>query len=140
MSSGFSTPEEAEDAFYQAFEQLDPPLMQQVWGDDPEAVCVHPGGDLLSGTRAVAQSWSEIFGAAERPTVVHHTLRTTVDGDLAVHLVEERIRPAGSGNPEPSRVLATNVYRRGRGGWHMLAHHASLPLVGARRQERGRLH
>ena len=135
----FNTPDQAEAAFYGAFQELDTELMAQVWSDDPDAACVHPGGDLLQGKSAVMQSWIEIFGAAERPTLVHRTLQATGNGELAVHLVEEMIRPGGKS--DASRVLATNVYQRERGGWRMVAHHASLPIMaGRRREQQGRLH
>jgi ketosteroid isomerase-like protein len=140
MSLRFATPDETEAAFYRAFEELDLDLMGQVWLDDPEAFCIHPGGDLLEGRQAVQQGWAEIFSGAHRPTLVHRTLRREAAGDLAVHLVEELIRPAG-GSDAPSRIIASNLYRRGRDGWRMLAHHASLPLIAAHpRQRGGRLH
>lgn len=141
MSARFITPEDVEAAFYRAFQKLDPVLMAQVWSDDPEAICVHPGGDLLRGNSAVMQSWTEVFSGALRLSLVYRTLQETADGALAVHLVEEMIRPNGKQNTEASRVLATNVYRRGRDGWRMVAHHASLPVVRTRREEpAGRLH
>jgi ketosteroid isomerase-like protein len=136
----FVTPEEVEAAFYEAFENLDIDLMDQVWGEEPETACVHPGGDLLRGKPAVLQSWSEIFSSASRPSLVYRTLQVLGEGPLAVHLVEEMIRP-GSEEPKASRVLATNVYRRGRGGWRLISHHASLPLVSKqRRRASGLLH
>jgi hypothetical protein len=137
----FVTPEEVEAAFYQAFQDLDLALMDQVWMEDPETFCVHPGGDLLRAKSAVLQSWSEIFTSAHRPTLVYQTLQTSGNGDLAIHLVEELIRPGGEPDTTPTRVVATNVYRRGRTGWQMISHHASLPVMDPRRRQRsGRLH
>lgn len=141
MSVRFVTPEEVEAAFYRAFQELDQTLMTQVWSDDPDTVCVHPGGDLLRGNSSVIQSWIEVFSGARCPTLVYRAIQETADGTLAVHLVEEMIRPGGQQNAEASRVLATNVYRRGRNGWRMLVHHASLPVVRSRRGDSvGRLH
>jgi ketosteroid isomerase-like protein len=140
MSTRFASADEVQAAFYRAFEELDLDLMGQVWIDDPEAVCIHPGGDLLEGREAILQSWAEIFAGAHQPTLVHRTLRRETAGDLEVHLVEELIRPSG-GTAPPSRVVASNLYRRRRDGWRMLAHHASLPLMRAHaRQRGGRLH
>jgi len=140
MNTRFATPDEVEAAFYHAFEVLDPHLMEQVWDDDPQAVCIHPGGDLLSGKTAILQSWLEIFGAAQPPILVHRTLQQTGDDALVVRLVEELIRPGGSHSP-PARVLASNLYRRGHDGWRLFGHHASLPVMGTHPRERaGRLH
>jgi ketosteroid isomerase-like protein len=140
VASRFSTPEAVEHAFYQAFQELDATLMGEVWSDLPETVCVHPGGDLLQGRATVLQSWAEIFASADRPSLVHRTLQVSGDGDLAVHLVEELIRPGRGAETRASRVLATNVYRRGRDGWRLLAHHASLPVMRTREAPPGRLH
>jgi ketosteroid isomerase-like protein len=125
---GFADLDAAQKAFYQAFRELDLPLMEQVWSEDPETVCIHPGGGLLSGKQAVLQSWSTIFAAARKPLIEFQTLRVTRSGDLAVHLVEETIHPGGA-SQAASRVLATNIFLHDTSGWHLLAHHASLPLV-----------
>ena len=140
MAAPFVTPHAVEAAFYRAFQELDLELMDRVWGDDPQSVCVHPGGDLLRGKPAVLQSWSEIFASARRPTLVHRTLQTLEDGPLAIHLVEEMIRPGGEAGAKATRVLATNVYRREADGWRMLTHHASLPVVTSRPKSPEKLH
>jgi len=141
LSTGFSDPEQAEAAFYRAFQELNPSLMERVWSEGPETVCVHPGGDLLRGKPAVLQSWAEIFASAERPSLLYRTLQTTGAGDIAIHLVEEMIRPGSNPDTAASRVLATNIYRHGGDGWRMTAHHASLPVMGSSRKERqGPLH
>ena len=49
----FATPEEAEHAFYEALEQGDTVRLMQVWADDEEVVCIHPGGCLLYTSRCV---------------------------------------------------------------------------------------
>jgi hypothetical protein len=141
MALRFATPEQAEASFYRAFESLDLALMEQVWSDDPETACVHPGGDLLLGKAAVLQSWKEILTAADRPSIVFRTLQVVATGELAVHLVEEMIRPSSRPGTEATRVIATNTYRRGRDGWRLLGHHASLPMTSRHAGRRGsRLH
>ncbi|MDX1433824.1 MAG: nuclear transport factor 2 family protein, partial [Gammaproteobacteria bacterium] len=57
----FTTPEDAEAAFYDAFQRLDLEAMMRVWADEETIVCVHPMGPRLGGRAAVAQSWREIF-------------------------------------------------------------------------------
>jgi hypothetical protein len=141
VSLRFNSAEEAEAAFYRAFQELDLALMEQVWSDLPETCCLHPGGGLLLGKAAVLQSWSEILAKAKRPSMVHRTLQVTANGDLSVHQVEELIRPGDDPRGKASRVIATNVFRRDLNGWRMLTHHASLPLVSGTARERGdRLH
>jgi hypothetical protein len=126
--SRFQTPDEVEAAFYAAFQTLDIALMGAVWAEQPSPVCVHPGSDLLQGRSEVLNSWREVLTGAERPDLQYRVIQRTATEGLAVHLVEELIRPSRS-REEPNRILATNVYRQSAEGWRMTAHHASLPLM-----------
>ena len=124
---GFAEPEHAEDAFYTAFAKLDIVQMREVWSDADNISCIHPGGTLLLGRDAVLKSWAEIFHAHQPPKVSHRLIKTSRDHNLAVHIVEERVQSGD--NDRQALVLATNIYTRTDNGWHMSAHHASLPLV-----------
>ncbi len=137
----FAHPEAAEEAFYGAFAALDLAGMGAVWAQDQRPFCVHPGGDLLEGRRAILESWREIFSGSEPPIIEHTLLGSFQSGELAIHLVEETIQPRGSGG-QANRVLATNVYVREADCWRMAEHHASLPLVARRDsgREDGLLH
>lgn len=132
MTRIFTDSSESEEAFYEAFARLDLNGMNAVWADLSETFCIHPGGPLLQGKAAVIESWREILSSAEPPSIRYRTLQRFEVGTLAVHLVEELIAPSGRGRSEPTRVLATNVYRPIEGSWRLLAHHASLPLVASR--------
>lgn len=125
----FESPAAAEASFYGAFAAADGDAMARVWGRTGPILCVHPGGSLLLGRDAVLQSWSEIFSGTRSPAIEHQLIEAFTDADLAVHLVEERIRPSKGSRDEPTRVIATNTYRREPGGWRLVAHHGSLPLV-----------
>jgi len=125
-----STPDGVERAFYLAFETTDLALMAKLWLDDDSVRCIHPGGGVLAGRSAVLDSWRGILAGAERPTVRYRVLHSQHTDDLVLHLVEERIGPAGAApRAGLNRLLATNVYRRTAAGWRMTLHHASLPLV-----------
>ena len=129
----FPDPAAAEEAFYSAFRALDEEAMQAVWSDSPDTSCIHPGGSLLQGKSAVIDSWREIFAGTSPPEIEHRLIRASADARLAVHTVEERI----NSNSEAREVivLATNVYIFCDGGWTLLAHHASLPLIKSRGEE-----
>jgi len=129
--SRYAEPDQAEAAFYQAFELCDLHAMQRVWEAGDTSSCIHPGGPLLQGHEAVLQSWEQIFSQARPPQLSYRVLqRLQVDG-LAVHTVEEAIRP-GDGPEAPTLLIATNLYRQGSDGWLMIAHHACLPMLGQR--------
>lgn len=119
----FASAEEAEAAFYRAFERHDLEAMMAVWADEAVIVCVHPGGPMLIGRDAVRASWDQILaGGGPMSFVVQAVRHETRDG-LAVHVVQEHIR-AGDERPGPP-VLATNVYRLTERGWRMILHHGS---------------
>jgi ketosteroid isomerase-like protein len=130
MSASFQDDAEGvEAAFYEAFARLDMDLMSAVWLDGLRPVCIHPGGPLLQGKDAVLHSWAGIFDGSQPPIVEHRLIDRIESGDLAIHLVEERIRPRSAPADQANRVIATNVYLRESGAWYMIEHHGSLPLI-----------
>lgn len=124
----YSTPQEAEAAFYQAFQRKDLGAMMAVWDDGTDIVCVHPGGRMLIGADAVRASWEDIFRRGPALHFVVDERSRTENGELALHIVHEHIHAGGEMAPAP--VLATNAYRRTAHGWRMILHHAS-PAPGA---------
>ena len=120
----FATPEEAELAFYDALERADLVRLMQVWSDDEEIICVHPGGLRMVGLHAVKESWQEILthGALHiRAT----KLVTTQSMMSTVHSLIEQITVRSQAGTEVAHCYATNVYHKGPTGWRMVMHHAS---------------
>ncbi len=116
------SPQEAEAAFYDAFQRADLEAMMRVWADDQDIVCIHPGGERLEGVRAVVESWRQIFDADSRLQFELTDARQVQDGRLAVRYVKENIYVDATLR---GVMLATNVYRRSDGEWRMILHHAS---------------
>ena len=120
----FTTPQDAEAAFYDAFEKSDLDAMMGVWADDDDIVCVHPGGPRLTGAEQVREAWRQIFAGGQ---TLRFRLRQqqTINGmTLVVHTVYEQITSAGEARARQP-VIATNVYMRTENGWRMVVHHAS---------------
>jgi ketosteroid isomerase-like protein len=120
----FATADEAEAAFYDAFERANLAAMMAVWAESDDVVCVHPHGPRLVGFDAVRESWVQIFanGATLR---VKPTLQRRYDGQtVAVRAVLEEVAPARE-NAQVSSVVATNVYELTPNGWRLMVHHAS---------------
>ncbi len=127
----FPTPQDAEAAFYDALESSNLEAMMEVWAEDEEVVCVHPGGSRLTGLEQVRESWTQLFGSGQQMKV-RLTHQVVVAGMMvAVHSVHENIQLPGEARPRPP-VIATNVYLRTENGWRMVAHHASPAPQGAR--------
>jgi uncharacterized protein (TIGR02246 family) len=120
----FPSSQDAESAFYEALEKGDLELMMEVWAEDEEIVCVHPGGARLTGYDQVRESWMQIFGGGQRLKVQVSNLTVLPGMMLAVHSLHESITVAGEARAA-TPVVATNVYARTATGWRMLVHHAS---------------
>jgi uncharacterized protein (TIGR02246 family) len=120
----FATPQDAEAAFYEALVKRDLEAMMEVWADDDDSYCVHPGGVRVSGVERIRESWRRIFASGQdlrfslRDQQMIHTMM------LAVHSVYEHISVGGQPRAlQP--MIATNVYQRTERGWRMVAHHAA---------------
>lgn len=124
MSTIFTTPEEAEEAFYDAISRGDLDTLMSLWSDDDEIVCIHPTGQSLIGHLAIRESWKSIFANNVR-FVVHHERRLYWKGAImAVHNVVETLYVEGETTPH-GPMLSTNVFQRGATGWRLLSHHSS---------------
>jgi len=120
----FPTPQDAETAFYEAFERADLAAMMAVWAERDDVVCIHPSGPRLTGFEAVRESWVQIFSNGSQLRV-RATESKRYDGQsVAVHSVVEVLTAPGQTGAAQS-VLATNVYELGDAGWRMVLHHAT---------------
>ena len=123
----FSSPQDAEAAFYEALQRADLDAMMEVWTDDEEVSCIHPGGTRITGYEQVRENWAQIFKSGQR-LQVQLSDQVIVSGMmLSLHSLHENILvlggPGGAG--ARSLVITTNVYLRSAGGWRMVLHHAS---------------
>lgn len=127
MKKVFATPQDAEAAFYEALEKGDLEAMMEVWSEDDELICIHPGGPRLVGYEAIRESWQRIFQSGQRLKIRLTTLIQITSGMIAIHSLHENVsvpqeRAAGVS-------AATNIYIRSAHGWRMIAHHASPSAV-----------
>lgn len=127
----FATPQDAEAAFYDAFVKRDLEAMMEVWSDDDDSYCVHPGAARVCGIERIRESWRQIFNSGQdlrfnlRGQQLIHTMM------LAVHSVYEHVSIAGQPRTQQP-MIATNVYQRTERGWRMVAHHAAAAPASAR--------
>jgi uncharacterized protein (TIGR02246 family) len=119
----FPTPDDAENAFYEALERADLATMMAVWAETDDVVCIHPSGPRLVGFEAVRQSWAQIFAGAAQLRVETTGVQRFDGPTVAVHSLVETVAAASGG--ASGSVHATNVYELTEGGWRMVVHHAS---------------
>jgi ketosteroid isomerase-like protein len=121
----YTTPVEAEAAFYDALSRADLEAMMAVWSEDDEVVCVHPGGPRAVGLAAIRESWRQLFQGSPRLTIRLSNQLAVSNMMMALHTLLEHVALAQTPEAPPSPVIATNVFTRGAHGWRMVAHHAS---------------
>lgn len=124
----FTSAEQAEMAFYRAFEANDLEAMLGVWDDADDIVCIHPMGPALNGRNAVTESWREILSGGVSMRFSLEKVQTFTMENLSIHVLNEHIDVASGNRVAP--MAATNIYRLGARGWRLVSHHAS-PNPGA---------
>ena len=125
----YLTPEAAEAAFYAAFEARDLDAMMAVWDSSDSIVCTHPMAAPLNGRGPVAAGWRSIFEAAGHFRVQVEVAHEIREATQVIHIVREYLIIGQESEPRPP-ILATNVFRKEIGGWHLILHHASPLAVG----------
>jgi ketosteroid isomerase-like protein len=119
----FPTPEDAEQAFYEAAEAGDVDALMAVWAEDDEVVCVHPNGERLVGQAAIRDSWRKILSSGRKLQVRLEQPVRWQGLMLATHSAIETVLI--DGESETLQLACTNVFVRTATGWRMLVHHAS---------------
>lgn len=138
----FPSASAVEEAFYSALAHADLAGVMSLWADDEEVICIHPGGQRLSGLHAVRQSFEEILAGGPL-NIRTREVQVFESATLAVHNLIEQIAVSGSGGSEVVDVLATNVYIKNSTGWQLLVHHAApgrAPQRPTHESPPGRLH
>lgn len=120
----YTSPEDAEEAFYDAISRADLDALMGVWSEDEDIVCIHPTGQRLAGHPSIRESWRNVFENNQRFRVhLKHSMRWK--GVLhAVHSVVEVLYLGDDATPH-GPMLSTNVYQRGANGWRLLMRHTS---------------
>ena len=131
------------EAFYHAFESADLDTMTDLWIDDEESLCVHPGAMPVRGTKAINRSWALIM--ANTPyiqfflTDVEVSVLRSEDRDVASVTCTENVLTADEMTDEGSfngaKAVATNVLVRTEQGWRLWIHHASPVMSGGDHEE-----
>jgi len=122
MPQELATPQDAEDAFYDAIDERDAEGLRGVWEDSADIACLLPMQPVLHGADVHEAFRPLLDGEVTLDIQVRH-LRWLEAGDIAIHFVEERVSAPGA-PPQPA-VYAINIFRRGNSGWRLLIHQNS---------------
>jgi ketosteroid isomerase-like protein len=106
--------------------------MQELWLEDPETLCVHPGALPVRGTGPINRSWALIMANTPYIQFFLTDVEVSVHDDVAsvtctenVLTADDRTSPDSFGG---AKAVATNVFIRTPGGWRLWIHHASPVL------------
>jgi ketosteroid isomerase-like protein len=124
------TPDDVEQAFYEALQTGDIEKLMACWADEDDIVCVHPGGPRVVGAGAIRASFDEIFGHGARVLARPEHIRRLDSLSSAVHHVLENVEVMTASGPGQAYVVATNVYFKTPQGWRLVVHHASPGTLG----------
>ncbi len=113
-SENFTTPQDAEDAYYDAIEAKDLDAMMQVWEDSEEILCLLPMMPAQRGMASIRRAWEPLLtGEIQLDIEIKHLAWIEAE-NLAVHLIEEHVKVPGQGDKQT--VYASNIYRKGAYG------------------------
>ncbi len=118
------SPDEIEQAYYEALAQADLDALMALWAEDEEILCIHPGGARLLGHAAIRASYAAMFerGQIQIQASQLHVMQNML---TAVHNLLEEVPLIDDGMPD-IHILATNVYIKTPRGWRLSMHHASV--------------
>jgi ketosteroid isomerase-like protein len=118
------TPDDVEQAFYEALHNADLEKLMACWAEEEEIVCVHPGGGRMIGAGAIRATFESMFHNGSVQAYPERVYKIESLASSVHHLVErvEVITPQG---PKQAYVIATNVYHKTAQGWRLVAHHTS---------------
>ena len=134
----YTSPQDAAQAFYQAFEARDIDALMATWADDEDIVCIHPGGVRHVGYESVRHSFEQLFTGNGKPSFRLDQVVLLETVGLAMQSAIEHVH-AGD---ETARgvAVATNVLMRTPSGWRVVCHHASPAPAVAEAPVAGPLH
>lgn len=133
----FTDSMQVEESFYQAFRNRDLELMQQVWDQTDEVICIHPGSPRIYSFTLIIASWEQIFAAPDAASIEITEPVVKSEDKVSIHYVKENL--SVNNNPVGS-VYATNIYHQTEAGWKMIAHHASQAFSEAKPKLNPNLH
>ncbi len=118
------TPDEVENAFYEALHNADIDQLMACWAEDDDIVCVQPGGGRLIGAGAIRSAFEALFAQGSVQAWPQQVQRIEALASSVHHLIE-RVSVQTPQGERSAWVTVTNVYHKTPQGWRMVVHHAS---------------
>jgi ketosteroid isomerase-like protein len=122
MTETYDTPQDAEDAFYDALDAGNLKQLLSVWAESDDICCLLPMYPMIQGRQGVTDVFTRLFSQGQGvPLAITH-LGWIETHDIAIHQVEEAIQAQPVDTPPPPPFYGTNIYRKGKSGWRLIVH------------------
>jgi len=125
MTNRYETPQEAEDAYYDALEEGNREQLLSIWADSDDICCLLPMYPLVQGRAAVEEVFAHLLSPGQGVSLSINHLHWIETGDIAIHQVEEMLQNVPPDRQPPPPFYGTNVFRKDSSGWRLLLHQNS---------------
>jgi ketosteroid isomerase-like protein len=122
MTEIYNTPQDAEDAFYDALEEGDLGRLLALWADTDDISCLLPMYPMIQGRQQVEELFHHLFSRGQGVVLSVRHLNWIQTDDIAIHQVEETIQNPPPGQPAPPPFYGTNIDRKAADGWRLIVH------------------
>ena len=122
MTQTYTTPQDAEDAFYDALDEANLERMLAVWAESDDVCCLLPMHPLIRGRQNVTDLFTHMFSQGSGVSLAIRHLDWIESDDMAIHMVEETLQGLPVDTPPQPPLYGTNIYRKEGDGWRLVIH------------------
>ena len=122
MTRTFTTPQQAEDAFYDALDEGDADKLLSVWADSDDISCLLPMQPIVQGHEAVAELFTKVLSGGRGVSLIIQHLGWIETDDIAIHHVEETVLTPESATQQQAPLYGINIYRKLAESWRLIVH------------------
>ena len=122
MTQTYDSPQEAEDAFYDALDEGDLKQMLSVWAEADDICCLLPMHPMILGREGVTDVFTQLFSQGHGVSLSIAHLGWIETDNIAIHQVEETIEDPPADRHTPPPFYGTNIFRKDNTGWRLIVH------------------
>ena len=107
------------EAFYLAFESKDITAMENIWANQKEMYCLHPGWHPLTGREEIIESWARILANTAQPQI-------SFDSPQYLRIGEDSVAVNCFERSPQQNMIATNIYQKYSDRFQMIFHQSGI--------------
>ncbi len=115
----------ANEALYRAFDRRNLSEMSLLWWQGTTSLCIHPGGQVLTGWESIRASWESIFRNTDFLEIDTEIIKAEIGTSLAHVIVRETVLQSSRGRKLKAQSMATNLFQKMAQRWYLVHHHGS---------------